>query len=285
MAAFVVYTVVVIEMYFWFWMVNAVAFGLIIGSFLNVFIYRFHTGKSLAGSSHCLSCAKPLRWYELVPVVSYVALRGKCKGCGSRIPSRYVWVELATAVLFGVLVWTVSDMWLWPLLLFLIAVLLVVTVYDMYHLIIPDSLVVVLTGIAVVHQGYAFYTEAIALDDVLWSLVAGVASFGFFAALWWYSAGRWLGFGDAKLAFPLGILVGGGSAFSVIVLAFWVGTLISLSIIAWQSVRVRGQSHLRFLPTRLTIKSEVPFAPFLIIGFILVYFFGVDVLTLTSYVM
>lgn len=271
-------------MYFWFWVVNAVVFGLIIGSFLNVVIYRFHTGRSLSGDSHCLSCAKPLRWFELFPVVSYLLLRRRCRGCGSLIPSRYFWVELVTAALFGLVVLTVPDIWLWPLSFFLVAVLVVIAVYDINHMIIPDSLVLVLTGIAFVYQGYAFYVGTAGLSDVLWSLVAGALSFGFFAGLWWYSGGRWLGFGDAKLAIPLGLLVGIGPAFSVVVLAFWVGTLISLGMMVWQSLQIRGQAHLRFLPTQLTIKSEVPFAPFLIAGFLLVYFLGVDVLALVSYV-
>lgn len=272
------------EMHFWFWVVNAALFGLIIGSFLNVYIYRFHTGKSLAGNSHCLSCAKPLAWYELFPVVSYVALRGRCLGCGSRIPSRYAWVELLTAGIFTLVVLTVADPFLWPLLLLVSAVLVVVLVYDVYHMIIPDSLVIVLTGLALLHELYRVLLLGTPLLEVGWSVVAGASSFLFFAVLWWYSKGRWLGFGDAKLAFPLGILVGLSGVFSLLVFSFWIGTVISLVVIGAQYFAKRGQAHLRFMPARLTIKSEVPFAPFLILSFLLVYFLRADVLALTSYV-
>ena len=126
------------------------------------------------------------------------------------------------------------------------------------------------------------------LPDIMriaWQLLAGALSYGFFASLWYFSKGRWIGYGDAKLALPLGYLVGLLGAFSMIVLSFWIGTAISLGLIGASKLRhKRGQSALRFLATPLTIKSEVPFAPFLIIAFLLIYLFGIDVLELISYV-
>ena len=77
----------------------AFVFGVIIGSFLNVYIYRFHTGKSLSGHSHCLSCGTPLKPYELIPLLSYVFLRGRCRTCGCKIPARYFLVELTAGLL------------------------------------------------------------------------------------------------------------------------------------------------------------------------------------------
>jgi len=84
----------------WWWVVTAFGFGVIIGSFLNVLIYRFHTGKSLSGHSHCLSCGTRLCWFELLPLVSYLGLRGRCRTCGCRIPNRYFLVEFATGMAF-----------------------------------------------------------------------------------------------------------------------------------------------------------------------------------------
>lgn len=258
------------------------SFGVIIGSFLNVCIYRFHTGKSLTGSSHCLSCARTLAWYELIPVLSYVVLRGRCRTCRSRVPSRYLWVELSTAVLFAWVAYSVADVLLWPLLLVLMAVLMMVLVYDVYHLIIPHAFVWALTVLALLHEGYRLYSGG-TLVATGWALVGVVGAFAFFAGLWWYSGGRWIGLGDAKLVAPLALMVGGSGVFSMVVLSFWVGTVVSLSLLGLQYVLRRGQGHLRFMASPLTIKSEVPFAPFLIAGFLLVYLGGVNVLSLFSY--
>ena len=260
----------------------AFMFGLIIGSFLNVYIYRFHTGKSLSGSSHCLSCRTPLRFYELFPLFSYLGLRGRCRSCSARIPSRYFWVELVTGVLFLLVVNLVADIYLWPLLLVLMATLVVVSVYDLAHFVIPDAFVVFLCLLAVLYVGYGLVQSG-DFFGLVWNVLASVLAFSFFAGLWWYSGGRWLGFGDAKLAIPLAFMVGLLGVFSMLTLAFWIGTIISLGILVWQKYGKRGQLGFRIPGRPLTIKSEVPFAPFLILGFLAVFLFGIDVLTWFSY--
>ncbi len=262
----------------------AAGFGVIIGSFLNVFIYRFRTGKSLSGSSHCMSCQSPLSWYDLFPLLSYIVLRGRCRCCTARIPSRYFWVELITSLLFVAVVALVPAWWLWPLLWVLVSVLVVIVVYDITHMVIPNSLVYVLGVLAVIHVAYEWYVVPDFMQ-VLYRLLAALIGFGFFAGLWKYSEGRWIGFGDAKLAIPLSLMVGILGTFSMIVLAFWIGTIISLALMAAQWYRQkRGQPHLRFVTERLTMKSEVPFAPFLILSFLIVYLLRIDVVTLMSYV-
>lgn len=268
----------------WYTALTAFGFGVIIGSFLNVVIYRFHTGKSLSGSSHCLSCQTDLRWYELFPLLSYLTLRGRCRSCSASIPSRYFWVELATGLLFMLVALMLSP-WYWLFGAMIVAILIVVAVYDLYHMVIPNFFVGILCVLALLVTLLDYWL----LPDVMriaWQLLAGALSYGFFASLWYFSKGRWIGYGDAKLALPLGYLVGLSGAFSMIVLSFWIGTVISLGLIGVSKLRhKRGQSALRFLATPLTIKSEVPFAPFLIIAFLLVYLFGVDVLSLISYVL
>jgi len=261
----------------------AFIFGVIIGSFLNVYLYRFHTGKSLAGGSHCLSCTTPLRWFDLFPLISYVILWGRCRHCGARIPSRYFWVELITGLLFVAVIYTSSSVLLWPVNFFLMSLLVIVAVYDLYHFVIPDEFIYMLSLVAIILEGLGWYGTHDWMS-LVWSALAGLVAFGFFASLWAYSKGRWLGFGDAKLAIPLGFMVGIGGVFSMLVLAFWIGTIISIGIIAVQKIAIRGQLHLRFMATPLTIKSEVPFAPFLILGFLAVYLFDIDVLQLFAYV-
>ena len=261
----------------------AFIFGVIIGSFLNVYIYRFHTGKSLAGGSHCLSCTTPLCWFDLFPLISYLVLRGRCRCCGSCIPSRYFWVELITGLLFVTVVYTSSSIALWPINFFLMSLLVIVAVYDLYHFVIPDEFVYTLSALAIILAGIGLY-QTHDLVELLWNTLASFLAFGFFASLWAYSKGRWVGLGDAKLALPLGFIVGIGGVFSMLVLSFWIGTALSLLMIVGQKIRVRGKLRLHFMDAPLTIKSEVPFAPFLILGFLAVYLFQFDVLQLFEYV-
>lgn len=259
-------------------------FGVIVGSFLNVFLLRFHTGKSINGSSHCMSCQSPLRWFDLFPLLSYLGLRGRCRRCGAGITSRYFWVELSAGTLAVVALATTANVYLWPLMSLLAMILVVVTVYDIDHMIIPHEFVASLCIIAVLYLGYGWWSGELLPISIMWHGVAGVGAGLFFYVLWWYSDGRWIGLGDAKLALPLGVLTGPTLVFSLVVLAFWIGTIISLGVMAFRYLKKRGQPHLRFLTTNLTMKSEVPFAPFLVLAFICTFWLGVNVLDWFSYV-
>ena len=260
----------------------AALFGLIIGSFLNVYIYRFHTGRSLSGSSHCLSCGTPLRPYELVPMVSYLALRGRCRTCASYIPSRYFLVELLTSVLFVGVFMSESSIWLLGIMLTLVSLLVVVAVYDLYHMVIPDEFVFAAVVLALGKWLYLL-TIGMPVTEFFYSLLAALAAGLFFFLLWYVSKGTWIGFGDVKLVVPLALVLGYGATFSLVVLSFWIGAAVGLLLMLVQKIRRRGQPHLRLLDRGLTMKSAIPFAPFLILGFLAVYLLGVDVVSLLTY--
>jgi len=266
----------------WFFYLVVFCLGAIIGSFLNVYIYRFHTGKSLGGSSHCLSCAKQLRWYELFPLISYVVLRGRCRGCSSYVPVRYFIVELLTAALFtmALALSTSVVMLFWLCAMFV--VLIVITVYDYYHFIIPDELTVALGVLMTVWLTWQTWLGTLSIEALLWTVGASLAGSGFFFFLWFISRGQWLGFGDVKLAIPLGLWVGPTAVFSFIVVSFWIGAAISLVILGWQKYQ-RGQRRLHLSAETLTMKSAVPFAPFMIAGAVLVYVTHFDVLSIFSF--
>ncbi len=257
-------------------------FGVIIGSFLNVVLYRLHTGKSLRGHSHCLSCGRRLSALELVPLLSYLGLRGRCHACRSYIPVRYFLVELLTGLLFVAVYLAVADLFTLLIGLAFVSVLVVVAVYDLRHFIIPDELVFVLTGLAVLGAGYELVETA---DPLAFTYDMGTAFLGtaFFYLLWHASQGRWLGFGDVKLAFPLGLMVGCAGVFSMIVFSFWVGAFVGILVLVLQRVTKRGKFRLRFLRRHLTMKSAVPFAPFLIMGFLIVWLWGGDAISLFAY--
>jgi prepilin signal peptidase PulO-like enzyme (type II secretory pathway) len=116
---------------------------------------------------------------------------------------------------------------------------------------------------------------------ILSRIGAGFGAAFFFWGLWYVSKGRWIGFGDAKLALPLGMLVGIGDVFSMVVFSFWIGAGVSLVLLGIQKLLKRGKTSLRFLSTPITMKSEVPFAPFLILGFIAVHFLHADIFDIT----
>jgi leader peptidase (prepilin peptidase)/N-methyltransferase len=260
----------------------AFVLGAIVGSFLNVYIYRFHTGKSLGGSSHCLSCGVFLRWYELVPIISYVCIFGRCRHCQARVPIRYFVVELLTASLFALaltLTPFVVGVVLWWIML---SVLVVILIYDYYHFIIPDVLTATLTGVAILWSIFSVLVLRSTWSVVGFDVLAATLGATFFWFLWKLSKGQWLGFGDVKLAWPLGFLVGSKLVFSYIVVSFWIGAVVSVGLLLITRLQ-RGKSYRRFLSTPFTMKSVVPFAPFLIAGALVTIFTDFNVLTFFAF--
>jgi leader peptidase (prepilin peptidase)/N-methyltransferase len=260
--------------------------GLIIGSFLNVVIYRYHTGKSLSGHSHCLSCGQTLRWYELFPLVSYVCLFGKCKSCGCSIPVRYFLVEIVTSLMFISLFLQMSLSILFLFSLVLVSVLMVIAVYDMYHMVIPNELVIGTSVLAVLYFVIEYW-RSWDVESLAWHVVAALGAFLFYGGLWFVSKGRWIGFGDAKLAIPLGFILGAPGALTFIVFSFWIGAIVSLGMIGIPALFHVLKAYCSAYPVvnyakYFTMKSEVPFAPFMIAAFLLVYIYHLDVLHLVA---
>ncbi|MDB5266945.1 MAG: prepilin peptidase leader peptidase (prepilin peptidase) / N-methyltransferase [Parcubacteria group bacterium] len=234
--------------------------GVLIGSFLNVLGLRWNSGKGIEGRSFCVVCKKDLPWWELVPVISFVGLGGKCSGCKSKISWQYPLVELWTGLIFLSLysafpfVFDLKGGFLYILAAAIFCIYVVLTIYDVRHKILPDELVY-----AAIILGFA---SRLIQGGALLDYLVGPILFGFFGLIWLLSRGRAMGFGDAKLALSLGLLLGAPAGFSALVLAFWIGSVITLTIM------ILGR--LRFALFRsgkgLTMKSEIPFAPFLILG-------------------
>jgi prepilin signal peptidase PulO-like enzyme (type II secretory pathway) len=259
-------------------------FGAVVGSFLNVVIYRYNTGVSVArGRSMCFSCGKTLAWYELIPIVSFLIQRGKCSVCRSKISWQYPLVEITTAILFLLTIWRQGlqitefiSYWL------IIAILVVIAVYDFRHKIIPNSFVysfIVLSAFLLIwRQGLqiSIWTSGFQMTGI-WDWLAGPILFLPFASLWFFSKGEWMGFGDAKLAWGIGWFLGTYAGLSAIILAFWTGAVWGLALIGLGKICSLFPALKKF-----TIKSEIPFGPFLILGTFLVFFFGIDVLKLAQ---
>lgn len=228
--------------------------GLLIGSFLNVVIDRLPRGESIVWKpSHCDHCRKPLRWYELFPVLSFLFLRGRCLRCNKRLSVQYPVIELVTAGGFLFLSLTVSDMGRMVPLLVLYCIFLVLFVIDMKHQILPDELLILLF-ITAVYCG--IYLEP---AERSMRLISGISAGAGFFLLWLVTRGRGLGFGDVKLALLLGLLLGYPSTIIAIYIAFLTGAVAGVILI---------------LGHRAKMKSRIAFGPFLIIGTVSAYLWG-----------
>jgi leader peptidase (prepilin peptidase)/N-methyltransferase len=250
--------------------------GACIGSFLNVVIYRYNTGMSINGRSQCFSCSRQLTWFDMFPMASFLAFRGRCRTCKSKISWQYPLVELTTAILFLAifLIDGFSAVLVFDLIVF--SLLVVMTVYDIRHKIIPDGLVVmfVIAGLAKMFLPL-FYGGNFHLLNFL----AGFIFFVPFYLLWKVSNGRWIGLGDGKLAIGIGAFLGFELGLTAIAVGFWTGAIFGLAYLGIQRVCdsvwfSRSRLGLFFARNSLTMKSELPFAPFLIIGVLIVFFSG-----------
>lgn len=277
--------------------------GTLIGSFLNVVILRYNTGKKflkMGERSQCFSCGKTLRWYELVPVVSFVVLRGRCSSCKSRLSWQYPLVELATGAIFAGIFWQnfgpggLSTIFFWQAIVLAVlqavvwSLLMVIAVYDLHHKIIPDAFAYSFAVLALVLAIFFPQTAGGTGGTFLSSLLTGLGFFAFFAGLWFVSGGRWLGFGDAKLVLGVGFLLGAVRGLSALTIAFWIGAGVSLLLMAyvrlraiWVTKAVR-KGGLRQSTPAFTMKSEIPFAPFIILGTLISFFWQIDLFGIAS---
>jgi len=225
----------------------AAAFGLIVGSFLNVVAFRLPGRMSLAmPASHCPSCETPIKPYDNIPVLSWLILRGRCRSCLEPIAARYPLVEAATALLFAAVVAVHhADTAALVLGLVLVAFLVPIALIDLDHRIIPNRLTLPAAVLAVV------LGTALDPGGEVERLIAGAAG----ATLLGLPAllnPKGMGLGDAKLVGVLGLYLGAAVAPAVFV-AFVVGTVLGIAIIMRKGM-MQGR------------KTAIPFGPFLALG-------------------
>lgn len=241
--------------------------GLCFGSFVNALVWRLHAGRNFVSErSECTHCHHVLGWYDLVPLLSWLWLRGRCRYCHRVIDDSPV-VELAGAALFVVsyLVWPygfASSLAIGLFVLWLVAVVILLALadYDVRWQLLPDVMVfplVVLAGVIGVMRS--------ALEGLPWGwavgdMLLGVAVIaGLYYALYHVSHHRWVGFGDVKLGVAIGLALGGQGALVALFAANLLGT-------AWVLPGL--------MIGRLTRRSRVPFGPFLIAGWLVAMLWG-----------
>ena len=242
--------------------------GVVIGSFLNVVALRFNTGMGLGGRSKCMSCGTTLTWKELIPILSFAVQKGACKKCRSKISWQYPLVEFFAGAIFVLIFFTFPpvDVLSSVITLFQVIIaclLLVITVYDVKHKVIPDGFVYSCAGVSLISLFIGgsswFHLPTVEM------LIAGPVIALPFALLWVISKGEWMGLGDAKLALSVGWLLGVSAGINALVLAFWIAAVISL---AW----------LWLTRTKIKPKTEIPFGPYIIIGLYIVLLFHIQVI-------
>lgn len=231
-------------------------FGSVIGSFLNVVIYRYNTGFSLGGRSFCLYCGETLSWYEMLPIISYFLLSGRCATCKSRLSLQYPLVEITTALFFTIIyiygsgIYFAAENYLYiSYIWFIGSLLIIIAAYDIRHKIIPDGIVYFFILISIIRP---VFFPAVG-EEILWSILAGPILALPFALFFFLSGGKLMGFGDAKLALGMGWLLGLWQGLMALALSFWIGGLFAIILLCLK-------------PKSFTMKSEIPFAPFLVLG-------------------
>lgn len=255
-----------------------IALGLSVGSFLNVVIFRLEKKESLKGRSYCPRCKHILNWQDLIPIVSFFLLGRRCKYCSQKIYWQYPLVEILTGLIFLQIfnyqfsvinqlstINIINFFFLW----YISSILIVIFVYDLKFYLIPDS--ILLPAIVIT------FTYRMFENLIYWSLIdnwplkidnfshvgtyllASIIASGFFLLIFLVSRGKWIGFGDVKLAILLGLLLGFPAVLIGLFLAFLFGAIIGLSLMIFKGIK---------------LKNEVPFAPFLIAGTFVTIFYG-----------
>ena len=244
--------------------------GLLIGSFLNVVIWRVPRHESVVSPpSRCPGCDQLIRPYDNIPVLSWLILRGKCRGCKTKISARYPLVEAGTAILWGLLAWRFAGSWALPAYLVLAGGLVVLSLIDLDTFLLPNRIVYPLT-IAVT----LLFVVAGVLDggvgDFRRALLCGLVVFAVFLLLHLISA-EGFGLGDVKLSFILGLSLGWVSpatAYLGIFLGFVFGSFVGIALIA---IKMK------------TRKDHVPFGPFLALGTLAALLLGPQILRASGY--
>jgi leader peptidase (prepilin peptidase)/N-methyltransferase len=241
--------------------------GLVIGSFLNVVIWRVPRDESVVSPpSHCPHCDQEIAPYDNIPVISWLVLRGHCRRCGAGISIRYPLVELACGALWVAMALRFGASWELPAYLVLVSGLLALSLIDFDTFLLPNKIVYPMTGALLVLFGLAALIDGTG-NDYARGLLGGLAAFTFFLTVHLISP-RGMGFGDVRLSFSLGLALGWiswGSVFLGLFLGFLLGAVIGVALIA---TKVRSR------------KDHVPFGPFLAAGTVLAILVGQSLLDL-----
>lgn len=243
---------------FVFYSLFVFVFGMVVGSFLNVCICRMPKNESIVSPpSHCPLCSYQIRWYDNIPVLSYLVLRGKCRGCGTHISLQYPLVELLNGILALFLFLRFGPTLVFAALFLFCSALVVITFIDIEHQIIPDE--ISLSGIV---AGFvlSFFLQGHGWLNSLLGILLGGGSLLLVAYVYQRLTGKeGMGGGDIKLLAMMGAFLGWKSVPFIIFTSSLAGSLIGVSIMLFQ---------------KKDSKLAIPFGPYLAFGAVLYIFCG-----------
>lgn len=254
-----------------FFIISSFILGSAIGSFLNVVILRLPLEKSLEGRSYCFHCKRHLSYLDLFPILSFIFLGGKCRYCKAKISARYFVIELITAILFALVTFIASPTNLIDLLVVIkyfivISSLIVVFVIDWEHFLIFDSVILtssifilIVNSVLDIINGNIFNLHGYLISG----LIAGLLAFLPFFGIWFFSKGRWMGFGDVKLVILLGLMLGFPNIFVGLMVSVLLGGVVSICLLVF---------------TKKTLTTQIPFGTFLSIGTFISLVYGTKLL-------
>lgn len=246
--------------------------GASIGSFVNVIATRLHVAKVISSRSKCLSCGEALRAFDLIPVISYLFLRGKCRYCKSSYGIENIYVEVVYGILYVLLYHFVimGQMINIPTILWFIyysaffITLGVIALYDMRHTYIPLYYLALYCVVTLI----MLYIRYI-YDPTLVTLLSPVIVALPFLMLWIVSRGRWLGFGDVVLFAGVGAFLGVAQGLAVLLVSVWLGAIVGVMFYIYRRKDI-SQS------------TAIPFVPFIVISFLIVLFTDIDIFSIAS---
>ena len=233
-------------------------FGLFIGSFLNVLSDRLPKGENFLNSrSYCPSCKHNLSFFDLIPVISFIVLKGKCRYCKKRISFWYPLSEITTAVVFVLAYLTSLQSFMSIYFIFLLLIsslLIIVFLTDIKYGIILDKIITFAVFIAVL------YLIIFENSSIISHFIAGLLALLFFLLLVVFTKGKGMGFGDVKLSFFMGLLLGIPGVIISLYIAFLTGAFVAIILILWRKKRF--------------FKDTISFGPFLVLGTLITLFWG-----------
>lgn len=237
--------------------VFAFIFGLVFGSFFNVVGLRIPKKESISTPpSHCTSCQRRLTVIDLIPVLSYIILRGKCRTCHTKISPIYVVTEIVTGLLFAFTVWSLGLTVETAVALFFISLLVIIVVSDFAYMLIPDKILLFFLPFLLVGRILS------PLDPWWDSLLGAVIGFGILYLIAVVSKGG-MGGGDIKLFFLIGLVLGTMNTLLTLFIAAFIGMIVGIIVL-----KVRNQGR----------KTPVPFGPSIAAAAVIVYFYGDKIL-------
>ena len=244
------------------WYIVSIIFGALIGSFLNVCIFRLPKEESIVTpGSHCPHCQKPIKFYDNVPLVSYILLNGRCRYCKESISIQYPLVEGITALVSLILFVRFGPTLSYLFYFSFIAALIVISIIDLYHQIIPD--VISLPGIGVGLLASLAIPQINFIDSLIGALLGGGSLFIVATLYQWLFKREGMGGGDVKLLAMIGAFLGWKAVILTILLGSLLGSVSGIIVMV-----LRGKDF----------KYAIPFGPFLSLGAVIALFYGQDLI-------